>query len=395
MVEAVSRAAAISNSDNAYINFIESIDSKYTKQAYRKTLSYFMKFIKIQNYDDIIKIDAATLESYIRDFIIYLREEIGLAPASIHLYIAALAHFCDMNDVTIRWKKLKKFKPKSRRLQDDKPYTREQIQRLLSKAGPRERAIILLMSSAGLRRGAIPLLRIGDLTPIHKYNIYKIRVYANEAEEYVTYCTSESKKAIDEYLEWRIRLGEQMKPDTPLFRKRFDSLLQINRPVPLTDHLISWTIGKLLVESGIREKQVLTESNPLAKRTDLMSTHALRKYFETTAKLAGLDSLYLQRLMGHDTGLEDSYFKPSEADLLEGNDKMLGYIGIANELQISEEHKLKQENKMLRIRGDQLSDLQNEVKHLRARSERFDRFLAEADELQKKITEGNKRLGLD
>jgi hypothetical protein len=102
-----------------------------------------------------------------------------------------------------------------------------------------------------------------------------------------------------------------------------------------------------------------------------MSTHAFRKYFETTAKLAGLDSLYLQRLMGHDTGLEDSYFKPSEQDLLEGNDKMLGYIGIANELQISEEHKLKQENKMLRIRGDKLGDLQNEVKHLRARSERF------------------------
>jgi hypothetical protein len=63
MVEAVSLAAAISNSDNAYINFIESIDSKYTKQVYRLTLSYFMKFIKIQNYDDIIKIDAATLES--------------------------------------------------------------------------------------------------------------------------------------------------------------------------------------------------------------------------------------------------------------------------------------------------------------------------------------------
>lgn len=207
MVEAVSPAASISNSDNAYINFIESIDSKYTKQVYRLTLGYFMKFIKIQNYDDIIKIDAATLESYIRDFIIYLKEERRLAPASIHLYIAALAHFCDMNDVIIRWKKLKKFKPKSRRQQDDKPYTREQIQQLLTNAGPRERAIILLMSSAGLRRGAIPLLKFGDLTPIHKYNIYKIRVYSNEVEEYITYCTPETKKAIDEYLEWRIRLG--------------------------------------------------------------------------------------------------------------------------------------------------------------------------------------------
>src|SRR5206468_12762172 len=103
----------------------------------------------------------------------------------------------------------------------------------------------------------------------------------------------ETKKAIDEYLEWRIRLGEQMKPGTPLFRKRFDNSLQINRPVPITDNLLSWTIGKLLVESGIREKQVLTESSPLAKRTDLMQCHAFSKYFETIDKLAGLDLLFL------------------------------------------------------------------------------------------------------
>jgi integrase len=236
--------------NNAYTNFIQSIDSIHTRRDYRVALSYFMRFVKITNYEDIVKMDVTILEDYIRDFIIYLKDERKLAPASIHLYIAALAHFCNMNDLTIRWKKLKKFRPKSRRQQDDKPYTREQIQQLLTKAAPRERAIILLMSGAGLRRGAIPLLKFGDLTPIPKYNIYKIRVYTNEPEEYITYCTVEAKKAIDEYLEWRLRLGEHMKNDTPLFRKRFDTLLEVHRPEPITDYSISWNIQKLIIDSG-------------------------------------------------------------------------------------------------------------------------------------------------
>jgi hypothetical protein len=54
-----------------------------------------------------------------------------------------------------------------------------------------------------------------------------------------------------------------------------------------------------------------------------MTTHALRKFFKTNAKLAGLDSLYLERLMGHDTGLDESYFIPTDEQILEGNDKMI------------------------------------------------------------------------
>jgi integrase len=345
--------------NNAYTNFIQSIDSKHTKRDYRVALSYFMRFVKITSYEDIVKMDVTILEDYIRDFIIYLKDERKLAPASTHMYIAGLAHFFNMNDISIRWKKLKKFKPRTKRKQaDDKPYTREQIQQLLLKAAPRERAYILLMSSAGLRRGAIPLLKFGDLTPITKYNIYKIRVYANEPEEYVTYCTVEAKKAIDEYLEWRLRLGEHMKNDTPVFRKRFDTLLEVHRPEHITDYSISWNIQKLINDSGVREKQRLTELNPLPKRTSLMSTHALRKFFKTNAKLAGLDSLYLEKLMGHDIGLDESYFIPTDEQVLEGNDKMIGYIGVIDDLTINEENRLKRKVETLQVRADKIKELE-------------------------------------
>src|SRR5437867_4006052 len=83
----------------------------------------------------------------------------------------------------------------------------------------------------------------GTSEEIEKYGIYKITVYRGDQEEYRTYCTPEAKKAIDAYLEYRLRSGEVCKrvaeahshgekrceknerhldPDAPLFREQFD-----------------------------------------------------------------------------------------------------------------------------------------------------------------------------
>ena len=49
-------------------------------------------------------------------------------------------------------------------------------------ANLRNRAVILLMSSTGIRLGAFPYLRVKDLEPIDKYNIFKIWVYAKSKQ---------------------------------------------------------------------------------------------------------------------------------------------------------------------------------------------------------------------
>jgi integrase len=69
-----------------------------------------------------------------------------------------------MNDVLLNWKKLHKFKGKHRSVAEDKPYSRDQIKTLLEYANLRDKSIILLMASAGLRRGALPILKVQDLT---------------------------------------------------------------------------------------------------------------------------------------------------------------------------------------------------------------------------------------
>jgi integrase len=259
-----------------------------------------------------------------------------------------------MNDVVINWKKLKKFKSKHYTVVEDRPYTREQIKALVDAAPLRDKCIILLMCSAGLRMGALAYLRIRDITKIDKYQVYKINVYKKEQEQYETFCTPECANYIDQYLNWRQRLGKKLKPNSPLFRIVFDIATEINVPKQFTTRGISNIIYKLLDSTGIRPP------TGTRQRTELMQTHGLRKFFKTTCINAGMNPLYSEYLMGHRSGLTKSYFKPSDMELLEGNDKAFGYISAINDLTINEEHRLTKKVNELQLKNDQILEMEKQ-----------------------------------
>ena len=58
--------------------------------------------------------------------------------------------------------------------------------------------------------------------------------------------------------------------------------------------------------------------------------------------------------MGHRSGLTKSYFKPTDMELLEGNDKTQGYIAAINDLTINEECRLHK-------KIDELTKKKNEI----------------------------------
>jgi integrase len=210
-----------------------------------------MKFCNIEEYDKMLQIEPKKLEGLIRDYIIHLKVSKKLSFNSIHLYVAAISHFYQMNDVALKWKKLAKFKGNRRLVVEDKSYSKEQIRQLLDFADLRLKCIILLMCSAGLRRGGIPNLTIGDLKKIEKYELYRISVYRKETDAYNTYCSPECAKHLDQYFDWRSRLGEKLTNKSPVIRREFTSL-EVERPSPLSVHSISWLMNDLLDRSGIR-----------------------------------------------------------------------------------------------------------------------------------------------
>ena len=61
-----------------------------------------------------------------------------------------------MNDVELKWNKIKSFKEEFHSVVEDRPYTREEIKILVDRADLRNKAIVLLLASSGVRIGAIP-----------------------------------------------------------------------------------------------------------------------------------------------------------------------------------------------------------------------------------------------
>jgi site-specific recombinase XerD len=90
----VSEIGEYHNGENeAYTNFINSIDSEATKTNYRRVFPYFMKFCKMEAYEQKLNIEVPKLESLVRDYIIHLRQNKKLAPGSISMYISGIRHF--------------------------------------------------------------------------------------------------------------------------------------------------------------------------------------------------------------------------------------------------------------------------------------------------------------
>ncbi len=213
------------------------------------------------------------------------------------------------------------------------------------------------MASAGLRRGALPYLRLKDITKIAKYNLYKVIVYKKDQEQYTTFCSPECAKLIDRYLEWRQRLGEKLQPDSILFRREFNttSLMRISKPGPLEPNSIGRIMTVLLDKTGVRPH---TQSH---SKTSLMQCHGLRKYFDTQCINHNMNPLYCEYLMGHKSGLIKSYFKPTDTELLEGNDKSIGYVGVIPYLTINPTEEENQHLKQVLARREQEHSIEWEL----------------------------------
>lgn len=336
---------------NSYRNFIEAIHSPATCIVYKDSLKHYMSCRKVQDCDQLLEGDVRLIQSQLIDYVIYLRQEQKLVARTINANMAAIRKFYDTNDIDLKWKKIKMYVHRNGngrgKKKKDRGYTHFEISKMLEKADQRARVVILLMCSSGIRIGAFPYIKLRNLEKIERYNLYKLTVYEGEKEEYITFCTPECAAAIDSYLECRQRHGERpLKEDSPLIREEFDVNDEIMAANPKTLGMEAFRrmVRRVGFDSGVMERHGALVG-PSAKRGQRLvkETHGFRKFFQTTTVSNGMSMLYSEFLMGHRSGglAIESYVRPSENDLLEGNDKMIGYVGVIDALTINEEHKLR------------------------------------------------------
>ena len=149
--------------------------------------------------------------------------------------------------------------------------------------------IILLLSSTGMRVGALPQIKLKDLKKweIKENNqqIYQIQVYSSSSKyRYMTFSTPECALAIDNYLDLRRRFGENLEqtasgwnpPYSYLAIRAFNRKTEFYTPIPIRHRssITSNIIVPKLESLNLRNRSIyskgLYDVNNDSKSTDLL-----------------------------------------------------------------------------------------------------------------------------
>ena len=282
----------------AVLMFEQYCKSEKTKVSYNFLITKFVKHYNLDSYDAILEIDSKVLFRMIEDYVVLLKNG-NKSTSYIRNHIFAIKSFCEANDkydVNFRkvCKLVEKQKPKKTR-----PYTTAEIKRMLhSVKSLRNKALILFLSSSGVRVGALSLLKIGHLKQM-PFGCVAVTVYDGCNEEYVTFINKEANDYLTLYLEERKHNGEIITNDSPVFRLQFSSTSQKE---------------KMMTEASVTQMLIRTKINAGVnfEGTPNLLCHALRRRFNTIFKLReGANPTLIERLMGHDQRLDNSYFQPT------------------------------------------------------------------------------------
>jgi integrase len=216
---------------------------------------------------------------------------------SVRTYFAGVQSFLEANDIVLNWKKIAKYYPEPV-TNDLRAYTKEEISRLLSVADPRDRCLILLMASTGMRVGAIKSLKLKHLTRLqHEGKIGLLSIYPEFKDHtYNALMTPECMTSIDEYIDYRRKQHEKITEESYIIRDKYATFSKnTNRPKPLAENTINKQIKFLLTKAGLPYEQ-------------LQPDHSFRKFFNTCLMNSDVAYSFKELLMGHSVKLDDVYY---------------------------------------------------------------------------------------
>lgn len=362
--------------------FRSAIKSKVTRRYYEKRLYIFLKRLGMdeKTFLSNSKQDAKWCEAHVLQYVLELRERVEneeISPATLPNYIKPIKLFLDMNDVAdINWKKIHRMYPRYRNYADDRAPTIEEIRMLCNEGDERIKVAVPVMVSSGIRIGAWDKLRWKHVKPVikeEKVVAARLTVYAGEPDEYHTFITPEACKAISDYMEFRKIHGETITGDSPLLRDRFVSTSGYGSAKfvkPLKSAGLKHLMERALWKLGIRQEKKV--------RHEFQVNHGFRKFFKTRAEQV-MKPINVEVLLGHSTGLSDSYYRPLEDDILEDYLKAVPYLTISQELKPRNNEKIEELEK-------RVQEYETRIKQLEGLT---------GDEIDKRLYDVAKRLAGD
>ena len=335
-----------------YFNFINSIKSKASKKVYQFHLNAFIQYWQLDSAAAIMSLTSDELRDKI---VAYFLQKKNFRRSTQSVALAAIKHFCEMNDIILNWKKINKFAMNSDipKLQN-RAYTHEEVKQVVDYCDHRIRTMFLVLASTGIRIGAMRHMKIKDL--VDKGDVYKVKVYPGENEEYITFTTPECKAAIDNYLDFRKRNGELITPDSYLFVQQYNKFKRI-KARPFANKSIDNLLQLWLVNSGVR---TVDPVNPGGYK-DVQRLHGFRKFFTKQLVDSKVGPEIREMLLGHNIGLAGAYYKPTEDEMLEE------YMKAVDNLTINPENRLRRKVEKLEVEKTQFDRLAAQIEELRSK----------------------------
>lgn len=310
-----------------------------TLNTYVKSVAQFCEMLGYSESEACLKSIASKeeKEKYLDSLITKFQKE-GTSNTRIVSVMKGVRKWLDLNNIDIEWRDI--ILPSYEIKEEDRAPTKEELRRLVAVCNIRDKALVLVATSSGLRRRALVTLTFGDVNfdypdvaRIIVKKHYKIRGKSFKSGRkigrkrtfFVTFITPEAKKALLDYKKYREEMGEIITEESPLFTSTRKKELGKFLSAQYLD--VHW--GRLLKKAHLTDKSV---------EWFLIHLHTLKKYAETQFINAGCKPSYREFWLGHSGSyLESSYFRGEETEHLKEYRKAIPHISIVERPTISKE----------------------------------------------------------
>ena len=333
--------------------FENTNNTESTLKLYKKGLDNYLDFVGYtMRYDEYLELDSEKIHSHLEDYVMYHRKR-NVKGTTIRGYLKPVYLFLDVNRKQYFAKSINRLIPKDKTKKgNDKPFTDEDIQNMLeSTTKKRNKALVLFFSSVGGRSAVLvdPILCFKHLHSM-PYGCKGVLMYAGSDEEYWGFLTPEASKVLEEYRDERIRKGEDITPNSPLFsiehkKSRFKNENYLSLPAlnSIFDNL---------------EKRANIEKIKTGHRYDKALLYGFRKRFNTILKIdSDVNSNIAEKLMAHKNGLDGTYLKPTREECF------AEFVKAIPQLTVSKSEKMKLKIESLENEKDmRIAKLESEIK---------------------------------
>jgi integrase len=320
-------------------SFAAAVPNPATRKEYFLCVRHFLQHAGMDNVEfaETALKDQRKAEDLVLAYIGHLKARVEkgeLAPGSVRNRVKPVKLYCTMNRLKLDWEFISRTMPKGRRYADDRAPTREEIRRILNLCTLRIKIAVEFMASGGIRVGAWDYMSVRDVEPVMRGEALvagRVTVYRGEPEQYVTFVTPEAYQLYSEYMDYRRVHGEEVAEGAPLIRDEFavsrgrKGTASVVRRFP--SNFVERELCRVLAKSGLRGEK--------RRRYDFKAAHGFRKWFKTQAEQV-MKPANVEVLMGHSIGISDSYYRPTEKELLEDYLKAVPVLSVTEYRDVKE-----------------------------------------------------------